>query len=152
MARCPECNKTLWRSTNMLCEECAEKKREATSEASQQIAQRAASIVLTTETSQSFPIRQRLGIVTGECVLGMNIVKDFMVGARDLIGGRSETMQKSMRDARNAAMQEMKVEASNLGANAVVAVKIDYQNLTTTAGAIMVVTAVGTAVMADLSA
>lgn len=45
-------------------------------------------------------IREVMGIVTAECVLGVNIFRDLLGGLRDIVGGRSGTHQKTLQQAR----------------------------------------------------
>ena len=58
------------------------------------------SVLLTTETVSSLNIVERIEIVTAEVAFGQNIFKDLFAGVRDIVGGRSEAVQKTMRDAR----------------------------------------------------
>ncbi|WP_185803198.1 YbjQ family protein [Pontivivens nitratireducens] len=102
-------------------------------------------ILLTTETAPNLPITERIEIVTAECAFGMNIFKDLFAGVRDVIGGRSEAVQKTMRDARRTALYELKKEAHAVGANAVVGVDLDYVELSVAANMVLLV-ASGTAV------
>ena len=102
-------------------------------------------ILLTTETAPNLPITERIEIVTAECAFGMNIFKDLFAGVRDVIGGRSEAVQKTMRDARRTALYELKKEAHAVGANAVVGVDLDYVELSA-AGSMVMLVASGTAV------
>ena len=75
----------------------------------------------------------------------MNIFKDLFAGVRDIIGGRSEAVQKTMRDSRRTALYELKREAHAVGANAVVGVDLDYVELSSVGSMVMLV-ASGTAV------
>lgn len=103
-------------------------------------------ILVTTETS--FPegyVEARLGIVAGESVFGANIFKDIFMEIRDLVGGQSKTMQKVLKDSRAFAMDEMRIEAGKLGANAVIAVDIDYSEIGGSKN-MMLVAVTGTAV------
>ena len=68
-------------------------------------------ILLTTETAPNLNITKRIEIVTAECAFGMNIFKDLFAGVRDIVGGRSEAVQKTMRDSRRTALYELKREA-----------------------------------------
>nr|MCW1955218.1 heavy metal-binding domain-containing protein [Roseobacter sp.] len=86
-------------------------------------------ILLTTETAPNLNITRRIEIVTAECAFGMNIFKDLFAGVRDIVGGRSEAVQKTMRDSRRTALYELKREAYEVGANAVVGVDLDYVEL-----------------------
>ena len=62
------------------------------------------------------------GIVTGETIIGANFVRDFFAGIRDIIGGRSGSYEKVLREAKDTAIDEMAREAERLGANAVIGV------------------------------
>ena len=105
-----------------------------------------ARVLLTTESCPSLPISKRLGIVTAECAFGMNAFKDLFAGVRDVIGGRSEAVQKTLRDSREILLRELKSEAYELGADAVIAIEFNYVELST-AGSMVLMTAAGTAVV-----
>ena len=102
-------------------------------------------ITTTTNTIEGRPIREYLGLVTGEAIMGANVFRDFMAGITDLIGGRSGTYESKLADARETALQEMRDLAQQQGANAVVGIDIDYEVLGANNGMLMV-TATGTAV------
>lgn len=103
------------------------------------------SVLLTTETAPNLPITDRIEIVTAECAFGMNVFKDLFAGVRDIIGGRSEAVQKTLRDTRRTALYELKKEAYDVGANAVVGVDLDYTELSASGNMVLLV-ASGTAV------
>jgi uncharacterized protein YbjQ (UPF0145 family) len=105
-------------------------------------------IMLTTETSPNLKITKRIEIVTAEVAYGMNIIKDLFAGVRDIVGGRSEAVKKTMRDARRTALYELKKEAHSVGANAVVGVDLDYVELQGATNMVMLV-ASGTAVIIE---
>ncbi len=102
-------------------------------------------ITTTTHTVNGRQIRQYLGLVTGEAIMGANVIRDFMAGLTDLVGGRSGTYESKFAEARETALQEMEEEAQRKGADAVVGIDIDYQVLGARNGMLMV-TATGTAV------
>ena len=101
----------------------------------------------TTPTLEGKTISQYLGVVTGEAILGANIIKDFFAGITDIIGGRSAAYEKELQKARVIAFEEMDEEANNLGANAIVGIDLDYE--TVGSGSMLMVTISGTAVVAD---
>ena len=103
-------------------------------------------IITTTPSIEGRPIRDYVGIVTGEAILGANLFKDIGAGIRDVIGGRSAGYEKDLRKARDTALGEMQQAAEELGANAVVGVDLDYETLK---GSMLMVTASGTAVKVD---
>ena len=111
-------------------------------------AQKIEAIILTTETAPNLNIIKRIEIVTAECAFGMNIFKDLFAGVRDIVGGRSEAVQKTMRDSRKIALYELKKEAYEVGANAVVGVDLDYVKLAS-AGSMVMLVASGTAVIIE---
>jgi uncharacterized protein YbjQ (UPF0145 family) len=97
----------------------------------------------TTPTIEGEPIAQYLGLVTGEAILGANILKDLMADVRDLIGGRSGAYEKELARARAFAIDELTDQARELGADAVVGIDLDYE---TVGGSMLMVSATGTAV------
>ena len=102
-------------------------------------------IITTTPTIEGKEIKQYLGIVTGEAIMGANIVKDIFASITDIVGGRSAAYERELTRARNIAMQEMQWKATELGANAVVGVDLDYE---TVREGMLMVTVSGTAVAA----
>jgi Uncharacterized conserved protein len=105
-------------------------------------------IVTTTHTVEGREVADYRGIVTGEAILGTNILRDFFAGIRDLVGGRSLAYEEVLREARRTAIAEMEAEARELGADAVIGVDIDYENVSTGgSGSMLMVSASGTAVV-----
>ncbi len=102
-------------------------------------------MTVTTETAHNLPVAERLGIVAGETVLGLNAFKDLFADARGLVGGNSQTMQTAMKDAREQAMESLKAEAAKMDADAVVGISIEYNDIGN-GGKMMMVAATGTAV------
>ena len=86
-----------------------------------------------------------MGIVTGETIIGANIFKDFFASIRDIVGGRSGSYERVLREAKDTALKEMKEEAIKLNANAVIGIDLDYETVGKNGGMLMV-TASGTAV------
>ena len=103
-------------------------------------------IVTTTPSIEGKSIVEYKGIVTGEAILGANIFKDIFAGIRDIVGGRSATYENELRSAKDIALREMQERAEAVGANAIVGVDLDYENLGASGGMLMV-TASGTAVV-----
>ena len=102
-------------------------------------------IISTTNTLETHEIKQYCGIVTGETIIGANIFKDFFAGIRDIVGGRSGSYERVLREAKDTALREMQDEAMRLGADAVIGVDLDYETVGASGGMLMV-TASGTAV------
>ncbi len=86
-------------------------------------------ILTTTNTLETHQVKEYLGIVTGETIIGANIIKDFFAGIRDIVGGRSGSYEKVLREAKDTALKEMKDQAQNLGAIAVIGIDLDYETV-----------------------
>lgn len=102
-------------------------------------------IVTTTPAIEGKQIVEYKGVVFGEVISGVNFIKDIAAGLSNFFGGRSASYEEELIQARENAMREMEQRASQLGANAVVGVDIDYEVLGADNGMLMV-TASGTAV------
>lgn len=103
-------------------------------------------IITTTNTVEGRSIREYKGVVVGEAILGANLFRDLFAGIRDVVGGRSGAYEKSLREARQIALDEMMEEARKLGGDAVVGVDLDYEVIGEQ-GSMMMVSASGTAVV-----
>ncbi|MBT8316367.1 MAG: heavy metal-binding domain-containing protein [Lutibacter sp.] len=102
-------------------------------------------ILTTTNTLETHPIKEYIGIVSGETIIGANIFKDFFAGIRDIVGGRSGSYEKVLREAKEIALKEMEEQAQRVGATAVIGIDLDYETVGKNGGMLMV-TASGTAV------
>lgn len=102
-------------------------------------------IITTTQSIEGKKIVEYKGIVFGEVISGVDVVKDMVAGLSNFFGGRSNTYETELVNARESALREMEERAAKLGANAVVGVDIDYEVLGANNGMLMV-TASGTAV------
>jgi uncharacterized protein YbjQ (UPF0145 family) len=105
-------------------------------------------IITTTPNIEGKRVKEYLGIVTGEAVVGANLFRDLFAGIRDIVGGRSGAYEKELRKARDIAFEEIVQAAQELGANAVVGVDIDYEVLGEKNGMLMVSIS-GTAVIVE---
>ncbi|AGA70156.1 hypothetical protein Desdi_2741 [Desulfitobacterium dichloroeliminans LMG P-21439] len=102
-------------------------------------------IMTTTPNIDGRKIQSYHGIVTGEAIMGANVIRDVFASITDIIGGRSGAYEEKLQDARQIAFQEMQQNAAQLGANAVVGVDIDYE-VVGQSGSMLMVSVSGTAV------
>ena len=91
-------------------------------------------------------IERELDVITAECVFGMNIFRDLFAGVRDIAGGRSEATQNVLRDARKEVLRELRIEAAEMGADAVIGVDLDYSEFSGGGKSMLFIVASGTAV------
>ena len=102
-------------------------------------------IVTTTPAVEGRRIVAYHGLVTGEAIVGANIIKDIFAAVRDIVGGRSGAYEAELKKARDLAIEEMEAEARARGANAIVGVDLDYETVGGK-GSMLMVSATGTAV------
>ena len=88
-------------------------------------------------------IDHEIEVITSECVYGMNVFRDLFAGARNIFGGRSQATQKVLNDLRETCLYELKVLAYDKGADAVIAIDLDYSEFS---GGMLFLVASGTAV------
>jgi len=100
---------------------------------------------LATVTPADIRLEAYLGIVNGEAIIGANIFRDMFSSIRDVVGGRAGGYERALAGARQAALDEMKAAAKELGANGIIGIDFDYEVLGETNGMMMVVVS-GTAV------
>lgn len=87
------------------------------------------------------------GLVTGESLIGANIYKDLFSGVRDVVGGRTSRYEEEIKHARDIALESMKEKAKQMNANAIIGLKISYDNLGGTMGNTILITTYGTAII-----
>lgn len=102
-------------------------------------------IITTTNAVEGKRVVQYHGVVTGQTIMGANIFRDILASIRDIVGGRSGSYERVLRDARDEALKELEEEARARGANAVIGVDLDYGALGSGESMLMV-SASGTAV------
>lgn len=85
--------------------------------------------ITTTDSLEGQEVTGYLGVVSGEAVIGANVVSDIAAGIRDVVGGRSESYEKKIETGRTEAINDIKAEAEALGADAVIGASFDYEEM-----------------------
>lgn len=107
----------------------------------------AGKVILTTASSiEGYVVVKTIDIITAECAFGMNMFRDFFASVTDIVGGRSSSTQKVLRDARVVCLAQLREEAVSRGANAVIAVDLDYSEFSGQGKSMLFLVASGTAV------
>jgi uncharacterized protein YbjQ (UPF0145 family) len=101
-------------------------------------------LTTTTHSIEGRPVREYLGVISAETIIGANIFKDLFAGIRDIVGGRSGTYERVLQEAKQTAMRELEERAVSMGANAVIGIDLDFE--TVGSGNMLMVIASGTAV------
>ncbi len=86
-------------------------------------------LLTTTQTVEGHKIEQYFGIVTGEVIIGANFLKDIAASIHDFFGGRAGSYERTLIEAKEHALREMEERASRMGANAIVAIDLDYETV-----------------------
>jgi len=103
-------------------------------------------ILTTTPSVEGHPIREYRDIISAETIIGANFVKDFFARLTDVFGGRSNSYERVLREGKETALAELRKAAQDVGGNAVVGVKLDYETVGAS-GSMLMVVATGTAVV-----
>ncbi|WP_275289309.1 YbjQ family protein [Halomonas elongata] len=158
MAKCDICG-TKVGFLDTRCTDCMEKRNQEirekrnmpdASEARQEAEQAALDLTVTTAPSlEGQRVVKTIDIVTAECVFGMNVLRDMFAGISDFFGGRNQSSQKVLRDARVTCLNELRREAVAVGGNAVIAVDLDYSEFSGGGKSMLFLVASGTAVVVE---
>lgn len=89
------------------------------------------------------------GIVTAQVFMGISLFKDIFSGIRDIVGGRSKAIESEFNKAKELLLRELRIEAVNIGANAVVGLKIDFEDVGKVSGNAFMLLGTGTAVVIE---
>lgn len=91
-------------------------------------------------------IVEHFGLVCGSTVRAKNAFKDFGAGLKNLVGGELKAYTELMNESRKQALERLKMQAENLGANAIINVRFSTSNIANGAAEIYVY---GTAVRVE---
>ncbi len=103
-------------------------------------------IVVTSENISGKRIVKTLGLVRGNTVRARHIGRDIMAGLRNIVGGEVHEYAKLVAESREQSLDRMVDEASELGANAIIAARFTTSVLMGGAAELL---AIGTAVVVE---
>ncbi len=86
-------------------------------------------IITTTDTIPNKEILEYKGFVKGATIRAKHIGKDIMAGFKNIVGGEIKSYKQALDEARDIAMQRMIDEATDLGANAIVCVRLQTSQI-----------------------
>lgn len=104
--------------------------------------------ILTTTTSsiENAEIETYLGLVSANVVVGTNILSDFGASLTDFFGGYSKSYQNKLQQIHQVAVDNLKFQATNMGANAIIGLKIDFDEISGGNKSMFMISGLGTAV------
>ncbi|WP_298739906.1 YbjQ family protein [uncultured Chitinophaga sp.] len=106
-------------------------------------------LVVTTSSVDGLKVKRYLKPVSAHIVAGTNLFNDFLGGLTDVFGGRSYTYQKQLRSLYEEAIERIKFAAYEIGANCIVGLNIDMDEISGKGKSMFMLTAVGTAVILE---
>ncbi len=86
-------------------------------------------LIVTSDQIEGRRIAEYLGIVSGDAIVGANMFRDLFARVRDVVGGRAGGYEKALRGAKEAALEDIAEEAADRGANAIIAIDLDYESV-----------------------
>ena len=106
-------------------------------------------VITTTHTLQDKKIIEYKGIISAKNVRGINIIRDFLTSFRDFFGGRSGSYQDVMSAMEQEILGELEQQATSMGANAIIGVTIDFDNVGAKNKSLLMAYAKGTAIVIE---
>jgi len=103
-------------------------------------------IITTTSSINNAEIEKYIELVSTNVVVGTNFFSDFGASFVDLFGGLSDSYQNKLQKIYTIAIDNLKLKAVRIGANAVVGLKIDFDEISGKGKSMFMISALGTAV------
>lgn len=104
-------------------------------------------IATTTNTIENAEIVKYIDLISTNVVVGTNIFSDLGASITDFFGGFSDTYQNKLQKIYEVAIYNLKSKATNIGANAIVGLKIDFDEISGKGKSMFMISALGTAVV-----
>ena len=95
-------------------------------------------ITSTLEAVPGHQVTQILGLARGSTVRSRNVGRDLMAGVRNLVGGEVTGYTKLQAESREQALQRMVADASKMGADAVIGIRMSTSMITDGAAEILI--------------
>ncbi|MBP9099565.1 MAG: YbjQ family protein [Ferruginibacter sp.] len=106
-------------------------------------------LVITTTSIDSIKVTRFLKPVSAHIVAGTNLLSDFFGGLTDVFGGRSGSYQKQLTSLYNEAIEQIRNTAHEIGANCVLGLRLDMDEISGKGKSMFMISAVGTAAIIE---
>ncbi len=103
-------------------------------------------ILTSTNEIKNYKIINYLGLINVNLVIGANFFSDFFASFSDVFGGYSGSYQSRLDKIYNDAIRELQNKAQEKGANAIIGVHFDFDEVSGKGKSMFMITAYGTAV------
>jgi uncharacterized protein YbjQ (UPF0145 family) len=104
-------------------------------------------IITTTNSIENSEIVRYIDLISTNSVIGANFFSDFSASITDFFGGFSDSYQNKLQAIYKVAIDNLKFKAANLGANAIIGLKIDFDEISGKGKSMFMISAIGTAVV-----
>jgi uncharacterized protein YbjQ (UPF0145 family) len=108
-------------------------------------------LVSTTEELDGWEVTEYLDVVSAHVVAGTGLFSDVAASFSDVFGGRSSSYKKQLEDINEEVTRELREKAAQQGADALLGLKVDHDEISGQQKGMLMVTATGTAVRAERS-
>lgn len=106
-------------------------------------------LVTTTSSVEGLSIKQYIKPISAHVVAGTNFFSDFFASFSDVFGGRSQTYQRQLSSIYTEAVETLKRSAYEVGANCILGLKVDLDEISGKGKSMFMITATGTAVIIE---
>ena len=139
IVRCPSCGGKNY-DYEAVCSKCGTDLKTRPEEIQ---ARNASFITVTTQAIEGRTVSEYLGVVAAMIVLGTGFMTEWNAAIADNLGGRATGLQTKLSKSCEVAISELKTQAMQRGADAVIGIDIDFMTFREN---MLVVSANGTAV------
>lgn len=108
-------------------------------------------IITTTNNIEGATIERYIDIISTNVVIGTNVLSDFAASFTDFFGGTSETYQKKLDLIYKSAIDTLSQKAKVLGANCILGLHIDFDEISGKGKSMFMISAIGTAVKVQIN-
>ena len=106
-------------------------------------------LVTTTSSVEGLKVKHYLKPISAHLVAGTNLFSDFFASFSDVFGGRSQTYQKQLTSLYNEAIERLRTTAYEIGANCIIGLHVDLDEISGKGKSMFMLTAMGTAVIIE---
>lgn len=102
-------------------------------------------ITTTTNSIDGATIEKYIDLISTNVVVGTNFFSDFGASITDIFGGLSDTYQNKLQGIYKVGIDKLKLKAANLGADAILGIKIDFDEISGKGKSMFMISVIGTA-------
>lgn len=106
-------------------------------------------IISTTDDIEGCPIKKYIDVINVNTVVGTNVFSDIAASFTDFFGGKSTSYKNKLESMFNDVKEKLKQKAINIGANAIVGLRMDFDEISGKDKSMFMVSASGTACIID---